>query len=127
MKATKIGSVMVGDVVTVERDTPFKHVARVLGEHRISGVPVVDEDDKVLGVISETDLMLRQTQDTHARSWLAWSSPPLSTRDLPVLSGSRAYGGPCLRADVGRVRAGMRAEPARGAVRSAGQVRRRAR
>ncbi|MFJ9012126.1 CBS domain-containing protein [Streptomyces canus] len=61
MKARKIGTVMVGDVVTVGRDTPFKEVARLLGEHRISGLPVVDEDDHVLGVISETDLMLRQT------------------------------------------------------------------
>jgi CBS domain-containing protein len=70
MKATKIGSVMVGEVVTVDRGTPFKQVARVLGEHRISGVPVVDEDDKVLGVISETDLMLRQVQGSQAHSWL---------------------------------------------------------
>ncbi|MDH6588987.1 CBS domain-containing protein [Streptomyces sp. SAI-133] len=69
MKATKIGSVMVGDVVAVTCDTPFKQVARVLGDHRISGVPVVDEDDKVLGVISETDLMLRQAMGTRTRPW----------------------------------------------------------
>lgn len=35
-------------------------MARLLTEHRISGLPVLDEDDKVLGVISETDLMVRQ-------------------------------------------------------------------
>ena len=35
-------------------------MARLLGEYRISGPPVIDEDDKVLGVISETDLLVRQ-------------------------------------------------------------------
>ncbi|MGW6906740.1 CBS domain-containing protein [Streptomyces sp. NPDC054940] len=60
MKHNKIGSVMTGDVVRAEYDTPFKEVARLLADHRISGLPVVDEDDKVLGVISETDLMMRQ-------------------------------------------------------------------
>ncbi|MEU2779019.1 CBS domain-containing protein, partial [Streptomyces sp. NPDC007162] len=32
----------------------------MLAGHRISGLPVIDEDDKVIGVISETDLMERQ-------------------------------------------------------------------
>ncbi|MDW4904056.1 CBS domain-containing protein [Streptomyces sp. ADMS] len=62
MKPTKIGALMVDEVVTVDRDTPFKEVARLLEAHRISGLPVTDEDDKVLGVISETDLMLRQSR-----------------------------------------------------------------
>ncbi|MFF1680075.1 CBS domain-containing protein [Streptomyces sp. NPDC058256] len=62
MKHTKIGALMVGDVVTARYGTPFKDVARLLGEHRISGLPVVDEDKKVIGVISETDLMVRQAE-----------------------------------------------------------------
>ncbi|MFJ4201164.1 CBS domain-containing protein [Streptomyces sviceus] len=70
MKATKIGALMVEDVITVDRDTPFKEVARLLGEHHISGLPVVDEDDRVLGVISETDLMLRQARGPAAPSAL---------------------------------------------------------
>jgi CBS domain-containing protein len=60
MKHNKVGSVMTTEVVRVTYGTPFKKVARLLGEHRISGLPVVDEDDKVIGVISETDLMARQ-------------------------------------------------------------------
>ncbi|MER6283141.1 CBS domain-containing protein [Streptomyces sviceus] len=70
MKATKIGALMVEDVIAVDRDTPFKEVARLLGEHHISGLPVVDEDDRVLGVISETDLMLRQARSPAAPSAL---------------------------------------------------------
>lgn len=64
MKPTKIGALMVSHVVTVGYDTPFKEVVRLLGEHRISGLPVIDEDDKVIGVISETDLMLRQSRES---------------------------------------------------------------
>ncbi|MFR9799114.1 CBS domain-containing protein [Streptomyces sp. MS06] len=60
MKHDKVGSVMTTEVVRAEYGTPFKEVARLLGEHRISGLPVVDEDDKVIGVVSETDLMARQ-------------------------------------------------------------------
>ncbi|MGI5452076.1 CBS domain-containing protein [Streptomyces sp. CA-249302] len=60
MRHNKVGSVMTTEVVRAEYGTPFKEVARRLGEHRISGLPVVDEDDKVIGVISETDLMIRQ-------------------------------------------------------------------
>ncbi|MES5819811.1 CBS domain-containing protein [Streptomyces sp. RG80] len=62
MKHNKVGSVMTTDVVRAEYATPFKEVARLLGEHRISGLPVVDEDEKVVGVISETDLMVRQAE-----------------------------------------------------------------
>ncbi|MFF4908110.1 CBS domain-containing protein [Streptomyces sp. NPDC001260] len=60
MKHNKVGSVMTTDVVRAEYGTPFKEVVRLLGENRISGLPVVDEDEKVIGVISETDLMIRQ-------------------------------------------------------------------
>ncbi|MFJ3336204.1 CBS domain-containing protein [Streptomyces sp. NPDC086766] len=62
MKATKIGAVMVTDVVTAETGTPFKEVVRRLGDHRISGLPVIDEDHHVVGVISETDLLLREAR-----------------------------------------------------------------
>ncbi|MGH4030409.1 CBS domain-containing protein [Actinomycetota bacterium Odt1-20B] len=63
MKRSKIGSVMTSEVVRVGYDTPFKEVARLLHEHRISGLPVVDVDEKVIGVISETDLLARQTTE----------------------------------------------------------------
>ncbi|MFK0160583.1 CBS domain-containing protein [Streptomyces sp. NPDC090493] len=60
MKHDKVGSVMTTDVVHATSGTSFKEVARLLADHRISGLPVLDEDDKVIGVLSETDLMVRQ-------------------------------------------------------------------
>ncbi|MFI6645977.1 CBS domain-containing protein [Streptomyces sp. NPDC050504] len=62
MKHGKVGTVMTDDVVRAVYATPFKEVARLLADHRISGLPVVDADEKVIGVISETDLMMRQAE-----------------------------------------------------------------
>jgi CBS domain-containing protein len=62
MKHNKIGSVMTTDVVRTVYGMPFKEVARLLADHGISGLPVVDDDERVIGVISETDLMMHQAQ-----------------------------------------------------------------
>ncbi|GAA1365992.1 CBS domain-containing protein [Streptomyces beijiangensis] len=62
MRHSKIGSVMTGDVVCAEFGTPFKEVARLLAEHKISGLPVVDGDERVMGVVSGTDLMRDQAR-----------------------------------------------------------------
>jgi len=53
---------MTTDVVRAEYRTPFKEVARLLSDRRISGLPVVDDEDRVIGVISETDLVNRQSE-----------------------------------------------------------------
>ncbi|MEU8845640.1 CBS domain-containing protein [Streptomyces sp. NPDC048564] len=57
MTARIVGEIMTRDVVQVRRTTPFKEVVRLLDHHRISGLPVVDADDKVLGVLSGSDLV----------------------------------------------------------------------
>ena len=51
--------IMSTSLLTVERSTPVRHVIRLLIEHRISGVPVV-QDGVVVGIISEGDLILRE-------------------------------------------------------------------
>lgn len=51
---------MTTEVVVVHPETPLKEVARLLIEHRISGMPVVDQDGTVLGVVSEADLLAKE-------------------------------------------------------------------
>jgi CBS domain-containing protein len=51
--------IMSTSLLTVERRTPVREVIRLLIEHRISGVPVV-QDGAVVGIISEGDLILRE-------------------------------------------------------------------
>lgn len=50
------------DVVVVRADTPFKEVARRLAEGRVSAVPVVDEHSRVIGVVSEADLLYKESR-----------------------------------------------------------------
>ncbi|MFD9214917.1 CBS domain-containing protein [Streptomyces sp. NPDC087659] len=75
MKHSKVGSLMVGDVVSAVPSTPFKEVVKRLAEHDISGLPVLDDDDRVVGVVSETDLLVRQASPGGARAAVlgAWS------------------------------------------------------
>lgn len=56
MKHRKIGNVMTGDVVRVGSGASPAEVTELLARHRIGGLPVVDEDDKVIGVVSGADL-----------------------------------------------------------------------
>jgi len=55
--AIPVSDLMTKDVVTVKRDNDLLEAARRLSGLRISGMPVVDEEDKVVGVISEADLL----------------------------------------------------------------------
>ncbi|APA98355.1 CBS domain-containing protein [Nocardia seriolae] len=62
MKHKRVADVMTRDVVTVRTDTPFRAVARILAERNISGVPVLDTDGHLVGVVTETDLLGRQAR-----------------------------------------------------------------
>lgn len=55
-----VQDVMTTAVLTVRPDTPLREVARLLVERRISGAPVVDDDGRVLGVVSEADLLVKE-------------------------------------------------------------------
>ncbi|WP_327365565.1 CBS domain-containing protein [Streptomyces sp. NBC_01217] len=60
MKHIKVGDLMTDEVVSVLPVTSFKEVAKLLAEHDVSGLPVLDEEDRVVGVVSESDLVARQ-------------------------------------------------------------------
>jgi CBS domain-containing protein len=55
----RVRDVMTRQVTTVPPTMPVQEVAALLGERGLAGVPVVDESGKVLGVVSELDLMSR--------------------------------------------------------------------
>jgi len=72
--------VMTTNVVTVQPGTGVPEIVRLLLKHRISAVPVVDADQRILGIVSEGDLMRRTETDTESRhSW--WLEAMLSTED----------------------------------------------
>ncbi|MEU7642193.1 MULTISPECIES: CBS domain-containing protein [unclassified Streptomyces] len=56
----KVGDLMTTAVVSVRRDTGFKDIAQHLAEHDVTAVPVVDNQDRPIGVVSEADLLRKQ-------------------------------------------------------------------
>ncbi|MEI9987889.1 MAG: CBS domain-containing protein [Aliidongia sp.] len=64
--------VMVRDVVTVHADTDMAEAIRLLSEHDVSALPVVDADGRLIGIISEADLLHRVELGTEKRRpwWL---------------------------------------------------------
>jgi CBS domain-containing protein len=54
-----VRDMMTTNVVTATPGTPFKTVVSMLGAYRISAVPVVDEANKVVGIVSESDLLAK--------------------------------------------------------------------
>ncbi|MDA8098364.1 MAG: CBS domain-containing protein [Nitrospiraceae bacterium] len=48
---------MTMEVVTVKKEADIRAAADLLTKHRISGMPVVDDEDRVVGVISEADIL----------------------------------------------------------------------
>lgn len=55
----RVGDIMTTEVIKVQPETKVSEVARLMAEHHISGLPVVDENDHVLGVVTEVDMMVR--------------------------------------------------------------------
>lgn len=51
--------IMSRDVITVHEGTSVKEILQLLLKHKISGVPVIDEEGKPVGVVSEADLLAK--------------------------------------------------------------------
>jgi CBS domain-containing protein len=76
----KAKDAMVRDVMTVKPDDDVADAIKLLVEHDISALPVVDDDGVVVGVISEADLVRREEIGTGKhRSWLIEALTPDST------------------------------------------------
>lgn len=68
----KARDVMVSPVITVKPTASVKDVAKIFLENRISAVPVVDDQGKLIGIVSEGDLLHRE-ESSWQRSW--WLLP----------------------------------------------------
>jgi len=51
--------IMTRSVITVKKETTVKELARILTEHSISGAVVVNNEDKVIGIVTESDLIFQ--------------------------------------------------------------------
>ncbi|MFB6959700.1 CBS domain-containing protein [Streptomyces sp. NPDC056309] len=83
-----VEELMTRDVVRARRDTPFKELVRLLEENDVTAVPVVDELDRPMGVVSEADLLRKTTDqaDPSGRTPI----PHLEAWERAKAEGSRA-------------------------------------
>lgn len=65
--------IMTTTVITARKDSLVHDLAGLMLKHRISGLPIVDSEQRVIGIVSEGDLMRRAENETEARHawWLA--------------------------------------------------------
>src|SRR5947207_9429085 len=57
---TTVKDIMTTEVVAVRQETAFKELAAALRRYRVSALPVVDDAGRVLGVVSEADLLAKE-------------------------------------------------------------------
>ena len=78
MRAT---DVMTSEVITLGEDASVQEAAKLMAEHGISAVPVIDRESRVVGMVSEGDLLHRaETGTERRRSW--WLEMVASTNQL---------------------------------------------
>lgn len=54
--------IMTREVITIRKDTTIEEIARLLVENNISGAPVVDEENRVIGMVTQTDLLYKDIE-----------------------------------------------------------------
>ncbi|HTL89458.1 MAG TPA: CBS domain-containing protein [Leptolyngbya sp.] len=59
-----VAEAMSHDPITVRPETPINEVIKILAERHLSGLPVLDTNNQLIGMITETDLMWRETNVT---------------------------------------------------------------
>ena len=102
----KVKEIMTTSVISVPEDATVEDAARLLARHRISGLPVVNKDGGLVGLVTEYDLISKPGQavaDIMSRSVIS-VSPETDTeevahlltnrriRRVPVLQGDRLVG-----------------------------------
>jgi CBS domain-containing protein len=77
----KVGQLMTRSVLTIGPEAPIKDVAKLMVQHRISGLPVCDVEGHVVGVISEGDILYKEYDpyEGYRGGPLAWLSNGSST------------------------------------------------
>ena len=89
----KLRDIMTADVVTLSPETTLREAADILATHHVGGAPVMEDGGRVVGVVSQGDLLafeasappVQEPQDVESSSeWEEWDEPPdWETDDSP--------------------------------------------
>ncbi|MFB7513470.1 CBS domain-containing protein [Streptomyces sp. NPDC056144] len=79
MRHRSVADLMTPTAIAVQRETSFKEIARLLDEYGITAVPVVDEENHPVGIVSEADLLRRHSAKGGPSTAEAMMSTPVRT------------------------------------------------
>lgn len=83
MKQITVRDVMTNNVVTTSPSAPFKYLLRIMEDHRISAVPVVDDTGRLVGIVSGADLLKAESAEPPRRNFfLEWFVSPARLADI---------------------------------------------
>jgi CBS domain-containing protein len=77
MRHATAREIMTSPVITVGPDTPFRNVAAIMLDRGISGVPVVDDDGRLLGIVTEADLLYKEEVPQPQPALIPWHGSSL--------------------------------------------------
>lgn len=80
MRHRIVSELMTTDVVNVRQDATFTEIAKLLAEHDITAVPVVDDTDRPVGVVSEADLLRKEASRPETTGLLPAPHPESAER-----------------------------------------------
>ena len=81
--------IMTTSVVTVSPETDIAEAVKLMLDRQISGVPVIDDSGRLIGILTEGDLMRRAELDTGRQSW--WINP-ISSPEQEAKAYVKAHG-----------------------------------
>ena len=84
MKDKTVKDIMTTEVITVTPQTSIRELVDILGRHRINGVPVVDENGKLAGIVTEADVV-DQSRKLHIPSFFNFMDSVIFLEDPSVL------------------------------------------
>ena len=111
-----VKDVMTSRVVAVRKNAPFKDIATLLTRYRVSAFPVLDDDGKVIGVVSEADLLCKEAliaamggrpgrpgpyHDDFARAAAITAADLMTTPPVTTTPGEPAADAACLMYNAG--------------------------
>lgn len=68
LEKTTVGDVVESDLITVNSETDLSRAAQLISTYKVSGIPVIDENGDLQGIISSTDIVRAYSEvDTHSR------------------------------------------------------------
>lgn len=99
MNEVTVKEIMTPNVITVDPDAPIDRIATLLYRHRITGMPVVDANGTVIGIVSEFDVISKSgktAQDIMSRDVVSANEDTLAESIAELLTSRRVRRVPVL-------------------------------